>query len=91
MLLAWAKATSVSACAKVKFPSVGSVASHFMSLPEVMLLKCLLRRKAGSPWRSAGMTAAPTMGKKAATDWNTDGMLRSATAGGTKVMLKSSM
>ena len=53
----------------MKLPSVGSVASHFMSLPDVMLLKCLDSRKAGSPWMSAGMTAAPTIGKNGAIVW----------------------
>src|SRR3569623_2122638 len=82
MSLALAKATSASACAKSMLPSVGSVVSHFMSLPEEMLLKCLLSRKYGSAcWMSAGMTAAPMIGKTWATDWWTDGMLRSAIAG----------
>jgi len=40
---------------------------------------------------AAGMTAAPMIGKNGAIAWYTDGMSRSAMAGGTKVMLKSSM
>jgi hypothetical protein len=46
--------------ANVNTPSVASVASHFMSFSEVMLLKCLVSSTADSPVRSAARTAEPT-------------------------------
>ena len=90
MLLAWANATIASASVYRNVPSVGSVASHFIALPGVTELKCLVSSCACSPSSVGRLTAAPIGKYGASTDF-TDGMSVWIGVAGTYDMLKSSM